>query len=105
MEDRMATQVRHQPEQHRYEIVVDDAVAGFAEYEELDGRHVFFHTEIDSSYEGQGLGGKLASGALDAERAAGCKIVPTCPFIAGYIGKHPEYADLVDTEMLGRLSG
>ncbi|MGD9792772.1 MAG: GNAT family N-acetyltransferase [Acidimicrobiia bacterium] len=101
----MAIEVRHQPDQHRYEIVVDDAVAGFAEYKERDGRHVFDHTVIDPSYEGQGLGGKLASGALDSEAAAGGKIVPLCAFIAGYIGKHPEYADLVDTEMLKRLSG
>ena len=101
----MAIEVRHQPEQHRYEIIVDDAIAGIAEYEERDGRDVFVHTEIDPSYEGQGLGGKLAKGALDAENAAGRKIVPLCPFIAGYIGKHPEYADLVDAEMLGRLSG
>jgi len=100
----MAIEVRHQPEQHRFAIVVDDAVAGFAEYEERDGRDLFVHTVIDPGYEGQGLGGKLAKGALDAEIAAGRKIVPLCPFIAGYIGKHIEYADLVDTEMLGRLS-
>lgn len=100
----MAIDVRHQPEHHRYEIVVDDVVAGITEYEERAGRAVFVHTEIDPSYEGQGLGGKLAKGALDAEAAAGRKIVPLCPFIAGYIGKHPEYADRVDTEMLGRLN-
>ena len=33
-------------------------------------------------------------------------MVPLCPFIAGYIERHPEYADLVDRDLmewLGRL--
>ena len=28
-------------------------------------------------------------------RAAGLKVEPLCPFIASYIERHPEYADLV----------
>jgi predicted GNAT family acetyltransferase len=28
-------------------------------------------------------------------RAKGDKIVPRCEFMRGYIGRHPEYADLV----------
>jgi predicted GNAT family acetyltransferase len=32
------------------------------------------------------------------------RVVPLCPFIAGYIGKHAEYADLVDHDALAALS-
>ena len=37
----------------------------------------------------------LARGALDHVRARGLKAIAQCEFIAGYLDKHPEYADLV----------
>jgi predicted GNAT family acetyltransferase len=84
------------PEQSRYEIQVDGAVAGFTQYRPAgDGVLDFVHTEIDDAYEGQGLGGKLARGAMDAVRAAGQKVIATCPFIKGWIEKHPDYHDLL----------
>ncbi|GAA3480437.1 hypothetical protein GCM10018966_049670 [Streptomyces yanii] len=43
----------------------------------------------------RGLGGLLARGALDDARTRGLRVLPYCPFIRGWIGKHPEYADLV----------
>ena len=55
----------------------------------------FVHTEIDDAYEGQGLGGQLARGALDDVRANGHKVIATCPFIKGWIAKHEDYQDLL----------
>jgi predicted GNAT family acetyltransferase len=89
------------PDRDRFEITVDDAPAGFAQYIRRGGRIVFVHTEIDPAFEGQGLGSKLAAGALDAVKAAGEPVVPLCPFIARFIERHPEYADLVDHGVLG----
>jgi predicted GNAT family acetyltransferase len=83
-------------EESRYEIVVDGRRAGFAEYRlRPENRIVFTHTEVDGAYEGQGVGGALARGALDDARARGLAVVPMCPFIKGWIDKHPDYADLV----------
>ncbi len=82
------------PEQDRFVVRVGGQPAGFAAYE-LDGdRIVFTHTEIDDAYEGKGLGSRLASAALDDARARRLIVVANCPFIAGYIQRHPEYADL-----------
>jgi len=79
----------------RYEARFGDEVAGFAEYT-LDGeRIVFTHTQVDPAYEGKGVGGNLARGALDDARARGLVVVPRCPFIRGWIARHPAYADLV----------
>lgn len=94
----MPTTVRNNPERHRYEITVDDALAGIAGYRLEPGVVVFTHTEIDSAYKGQGLGSQLARAALDDVRASGLRLVPECPFIASYLERHPEYADLVDAE-------
>ena len=97
----MATQVVDNPDQHRYEIHVDGTVAGFAAYRRRSGVVTFTHTEIDPAYEGQGLGSALARSALDQTRDSGERIVPLCPFIAGYLRRHPQYVDLVVPERRG----
>ena len=43
----------------------------------------------------QGIGSKLIKGALDQVRADGLKVIAQCPFVKGWIGKHPDYADLL----------
>jgi len=79
----------------RYEITVDGVLAGFAAYRDRDGRRVFTHTEIDPRFEGRGLGSQLVRAALDDVRARGLTIVPLCPFVRSWLGKHAGYADLV----------
>ena len=44
---------------------------------------------------GQGIGSQLVRGLLEIARTQGLKVVAKCPFVAGYIAKHPEYADLL----------
>ncbi len=83
-------------EKSRYEIHVDDTLAGISEYK-LHGDHITFtHTEVDDAYEGEGLGSVLARHVLDASRDAGLAVYPACPFIARDIKRHPHgYRDLV----------
>ncbi len=102
----MTTEVRNNPTKDRYELWADGELAGFARYSPRPGRIAFTHTEVDESYEGLGLGSKLARGALDDARVQGLVVEPFCPFIAGFIERHfDEYGDLVAPEMLsgGRL--
>jgi predicted GNAT family acetyltransferase len=80
---------------HRYEAFIGDERAGFVDYRLRPGRIVLVHTEVDDSFEGQGVGGRLAEAALDDARARGLSVSPMCPFIASFIDEHPEYADLV----------
>jgi uncharacterized protein len=83
------------PADSRFEIRVGEELAGFVTYRRHPDYIVFVHTEIFDKWEGHGLGGKLARGALDHARAAGLRVVPHCPFVAAYIKDHAEYADLV----------
>jgi predicted GNAT family acetyltransferase len=85
----------HNPELSRYEVRIDGRVAGFTQYRRAPRTVDFTHTEVYPEFEGQGLGSKLAAGALDAVRAGGDRAVASCPFISTYIKRHPEYADLV----------
>jgi predicted GNAT family acetyltransferase len=97
--------VRDDPQLLRFEIHDDGKLAGFAQYVRRPGRIFFVHTEIDPAFEGRGLGSRLAAGALDATRATGERVVPLCPFIAQYIERHREYADLVDHVLMASLEG
>jgi predicted GNAT family acetyltransferase len=80
--------------QHRYELAVEGHVA-MAHYELAGGVITFVHTEVPSELGGKGIGSKLIQGALDQVRAAGLKVIAQCPFVKGWIGKHPGYADLL----------
>jgi predicted GNAT family acetyltransferase len=87
--------VADNPEQQRYEVTADGALAGFAQYRARPGLIAFIHTEIDDAFEGRGLGGRLVSFALDDARRQGLEVLPFCPFVNAYIERHPEYVDLV----------
>ncbi len=97
-------QVTDSPERSRFEITVDGHLAGFADYRRREDRVILTHTEIDSAYQGQGLAGRLTGTTLDAIRAEGRRVTPLCPYIANYITKHREYADLVDERYPGKFT-
>jgi len=82
------------PDRQRYEIVRDGTPLGFAAYQKTDQLIVFTHTEVDPSLEGQGIGGRLVQGALDDVRGHGLAVLPICPFVQGWMARHPDYADL-----------
>jgi hypothetical protein len=91
-----AVEVRHEPDRSRYELFVDGQMAGVADYRlGPDGVAVFPHTVVVGHRRGQGLGAVLVRGALDAERAAGHTVVPQCWYVAEFIDRHPDYADLL----------
>jgi predicted GNAT family acetyltransferase len=75
----------------------DGTEAGAAYYHRIGETVIFTHTEVDSAFEGRGIGSQLAAGALGLAREAGDHVVPLCPFIRGYMAKHPEHDDLLKT--------
>ena len=91
----METTVVDNPAQERFEIRVDGEPAGVADYNRTAHGLALTHTEIGGAFEGKGLGSVLVRHALDAARAQGQAVLPYCPFVRGWIGKHPEYLDLV----------
>ncbi|GAA2183820.1 hypothetical protein GCM10009785_29050 [Brooklawnia cerclae] len=83
------------PEASRFEARIDGVLAGFAEYQLTDQLVVFTHTEVDPAFEGRGVGSAIARYALDKLRSEGThKALPLCPFIKGWIERHPDYLDI-----------
>jgi predicted GNAT family acetyltransferase len=93
--DPSAAQVADDPSATRYVIRHSEAPVGFVTYRLAPGVITFLHAEVDPSREGEGFGSRLVRGALDDARARGLSVRPVCPFVAEYIERHPEYADLV----------
>ena len=90
--------VTDNPTEEQFEIRDDGRRAGFVAYEQRGQELLLLHTEIDPRFEGRGLGGRLARQVLDAARERGLAVLPYCPFIRGWIQRHPDYLDLVPTD-------
>ena len=82
--------VRDNPDELRYELLVDGTLAGEILYRLRSDAVVLVHTEIAPQFEGQGLGSKLVAGALADIRARGLRPVAGCPFVRAYLQAHPE---------------
>jgi len=90
----MPDEVRDNPTLHRYELDVEGHIA-FAEYRLTPDTITFVHTVVPEELSGRGIGSLLAKGVLAAVRQRGLRVIAECPFMAGYIGKHPEFQDLL----------
>jgi len=89
---------------HRWEAHVDQYVA-VAEYRRRGNTIFFIHTEVPHELEGQGVASKLIKTALDEARAQQLAVVPFCPFVAGYIRRHPDYKALVHPDYRDLVEG
>lgn len=79
----------------RFELDVDGHVAAIAF--RRDGAHLAaVHTEVPAALRGKGVGDALARAVLDYARREQLSVQPYCPFVAAFIKRHAEYADLVD---------
>ena len=87
------------PDRSRFEVRVDEDVAGFSEYRRHQGLIAFVHTLIDPRFEGRGLASQLVRTALSQARSDGLSVLPFCPFVRGYIARYSEYVDLVPEDL------
>jgi len=78
----------------RFEIEQDGEVA-YLEYSMTGNVLELIHTEVPNKLHGLGLASLLAENALRWARENNFKVDVICPSVQEYIGKHPEYSDLV----------
>lgn len=88
-------EVVHETEKNRFAVHVDSETA-VLEYRLSEDEVIYTHTGVPSALEGRGIGSLLVRTGLDWARAEGLRVVPVCSFVAGYVKRHPEYADLTE---------
>lgn len=88
--------VRFEPAAKRFEARVagSDAVAHLDVRPSTD-LWTLTHVEVPPSLEGRGVGSALVRAALAHVRALGAQVRPLCPFVLGYLERHPQEADVV----------
>lgn len=82
-------------ETHRYEFHIDGHLAMIEYIKTPNGEIYFTHTEVPPSLGGKGIGSELVEKALKDIEQKDLRLVPLCPFVAGYIHKHPEWRRVV----------
>jgi predicted GNAT family acetyltransferase len=88
------TTVRDNKALSRFELDVDGGVA-FANYRLTPSAVIITHTETPRSLRGHGIASELVEGALALIRADGRKVIAGCGFVVDFLGKHPEYTDMM----------
>jgi predicted GNAT family acetyltransferase len=96
LDDGVQFTVTDVPERERFEARDETgAVVGVVTYQLTGNIIAYTHTEVDPAFEGRGVGSTLAQAVLDDARSSGRTVVPVCPFLAGWLGKHAEYDPIV----------
>lgn len=61
----------------------------------------FMHTTVPDALQGKGIASALAADAFAYAKLLKKKVMVYCPFVAGYLKKHPELNDQVDKSYTG----
>ncbi len=90
-------ELTHNPAAQRYEAKQGGSVVAFIEYRDDSSVRSLTHTKVNPDLEGQGIGSQLVKFALEEIKSSGSRLEPLCPFVATYVQRHREYAELVTT--------
>lgn len=82
-------------EENQYEFHIEKHIAKI-EYIRAANKEIYLtHTEVPTALEGQGIASALIKKVLEDIEHKGLRLIPLCPFVVGYIQKHPEWRKLV----------
>ena len=87
--------IHHEPSSHRF-VVLTSGGEAVLEYDTVDAKTLdYYHTFVPAASRGGGVASQLAEFALRYALDKGLKVRPTCPFVARYLQRHPEFQPLV----------
>ena len=82
-------------ERHQYEFHIERYVPRIEYIKNKDGVIYLTHTEVPMELGGKGIGSQLVEKVLLDIEKKDLRLVPLCPFVAGYIQKHPDWKRIV----------
>jgi len=78
----------------RYEIVAEEELEGYLEYQRLGDELVIVHAAVFPGALGLGYASELIKSVLDDARREKTPVVVVCPFVTQWLTRHPEYHDV-----------
>ena len=94
----MPPEVTHNANSRRFETRAADGALAFLNYTIERDRITFEHTFVPDQLRGKGVAANLARAAFSEARQRHWKVVAHCPYVAGFVKRHPEFADLVESK-------
>lgn len=91
----MADELVENTASQRYELLRDGVAIGFVTYRDAGGVVTLPHTYVEPAFRGHEVASRVVQYALDDLREQGRRVEPVCPYVAAWIDRHPEYADLL----------
>lgn len=90
-------EIVHLKSHGRFALTIDGREVAVVDYRRLPGKWNIVHTYTEPAARGFGVASDLIREVLNAARAEGVAVIPTCPYVAWWIGEHRDYEDLVAT--------
>lgn len=89
------TTLIHDRSANRFRLPLKEGGEAYVEYAERGEDTLdLLHTVVPPESRGRGHGSEIVEQVLRYAREHGLQITPSCPFVAAYLKKHPEHADL-----------
>ena len=88
------SEVTHEKNASRFAMTVYGHLS-IAEYELREGVMTMTHTLVPAELRGKGIAELLVRAALAEARASNYKVVPACSYVAKFMARHSEFADLL----------
>ena len=91
----MNGQVEHELERQRFVVRLPEGAGELVYRRTPSGALDLVHTGVDPRVRRRGIGESLVRAAFAYARANRLQVIPTCPFIARWLEKHPGDRDVV----------
>ena len=86
--------IRHDAQNGRF-VIGEGANTAELTYARTGNALDYRHTFVPPALRNRGIASELAHFALRYARDNGLEVIPSCPFIASFIRRNPQYGDLV----------
>lgn len=87
--------IEHDSETHRFTLSVTTGTAVLSYTRAGPGVVELFSTYVPPGDRGRGVAARLVEAAVGYARSEGLRIIPTCWYVAHWMQRHPEHADLL----------
>lgn len=86
-------EIINNPAENRFEVWVDGQLAKL-DYREDGDTIVMTHVGVPPEFRGHGLAAVITKAGLEYAKKKSLRVIPMCSYVAAYIRRNPQYAEL-----------